>query len=76
VRLAAKDFETSLRATQARQRGGLASLLELEVSRRNAVAAQSALIELQRERAVAWIGLYRALGGGWSEATPDPAATP
>ena len=65
---AARDFEASLRATQARQKSGLASLLDLEAARRNAVQAQSALIELQRERAAAWIALYRALGGGWSAA--------
>ncbi len=67
ARLAALDFEASLRATEARQKGGLASLFDLEAARRNAVAAQSALIELQRERTAAWISLYRALGGGWSE---------
>ena len=61
--LAAQDFEASLRATQARQRGGLASLFDLETARRNAVAAQSALIDLKRERAAAWISLYRTLGG-------------
>jgi outer membrane protein TolC len=66
---AAQDFETSLRATAARQQGGLASLFDLEAARRNAVSAQSALIDLQRERAQAWISLVRALGGGW-----DPAA--
>ncbi len=66
--LAARDFEASLRATQQRQKGGLASLLDLETSRRTAVSAQSALIELQRERATAWISLYRALGGGWDSA--------
>ena len=65
---AARDFEASLLATQARQKSGLASLLDLEAARRNAVQAQSALIELQRERAAAWIALYRALGGGWSAA--------
>lgn len=62
---AARDFEASMRATTARQKGGLASLFELEVSRRDTLAAQSALIELQRERTTAWISLYRALGGGW-----------
>ncbi|MDP1649122.1 MAG: TolC family protein, partial [Rubrivivax sp.] len=67
ARLAAAGFEASLRATAARQQGGLASLFELEESRRNAVAAQIALIELQREDAAAWIALYRALGGGWRE---------
>lgn len=67
---AAVDFERALRATQARQQGGLASLLDLEAARRNAVLAQSTLIDLQREHASAWIGLVRALGGGW-----DPAAS-
>lgn len=64
---AARDFEAVLRATDARQRGGLASLFELEDARRNAVAAQAALIELDRERATAWVSLARALGGGWTQ---------
>jgi multidrug efflux system outer membrane protein len=72
---AARDFEASLRATQARQKGGLASVLDLETARRNAVQAQSALIELQRERASAWIALYRALGGGWTAETPARTTT-
>jgi outer membrane protein, multidrug efflux system len=71
---AALDFERSLTATEARQRGGLASLLDLESARRNAVQAQSALIELQRERAAAWIALYRSLGGGWTADTTVAAA--
>jgi outer membrane protein, multidrug efflux system len=71
---AARGFEESLVATQARQRGGLASVLDLEVSRRNALQAQGALIELQRERAAAWIALYRALGGGWDPASLGAAA--
>ena len=69
---AARDFEASLRATQARQQGGLASLFDLEAARRNALQAQSALIDLQREQAAAWIALYRALGGGWNAADPGP----
>ena len=75
---AAQDFEASLVATQARQRGGLASLFDLESARRNAVQAQSALVDLQRERATAWISLYRALGGGWSaqDTVPTAAAQP
>ena len=73
---AALDFEASLRATEARQRGGLASVLDLEVARRNALQAQSALIELKRERASAWITLYRALGGGWTAAELNSIAAP
>jgi NodT family efflux transporter outer membrane factor (OMF) lipoprotein len=72
---AARDFEASLRATEARQKGGLASLFDLEAARRNAVQAQTALIELQRERVAAWIDLYRALGGGWQAPSPAAATT-
>jgi multidrug efflux system outer membrane protein len=71
VAQATRDFERSFRAAEARQRGGLASLFELEDARRTAVAAASALIDLQRERTAAWIALYRAVGGGWT-----PAAAP
>ncbi|MBX3635085.1 MAG: efflux transporter outer membrane subunit [Rubrivivax sp.] len=64
---AVRDFEATVRAAEARQRGGLGSLFDLENARLSALAAQSALTELQRERAVAWTDLVRALGGGWSE---------
>ena len=74
VMAAAVDFEASLTATAARQRGGLASLLDLEAARRNAVQARGTLIELQRERAAAWIALYRSLGGGWTPADTVPTA--
>ena len=66
AQVASEGFAASFRATEARFRGGLASLFELEDARRSALQAQVALIDLQRERASAWIALYRALGGGWS----------
>ncbi len=69
ARTAADGFAASFTATEARYRGGLASLFELEDARRSAVQAQSTLIELQRERVAAWIALYRALGGGWTADT-------
>lgn len=69
TRVAVEGYERSYRATEARYRGGLASLFELEDARRSWVAAQSSLIDLKRERVTAWISLYRALGGGWT--APD-----
>jgi len=75
AQLAAEGFAESLRATDARFKGGLASLFELEDARRSAVLAQTALIDLQRERVAAWIALYRALGGGWSAADSSLAAS-
>ncbi len=72
---AADGFRESFRAAQARQRNGLASVFELEDARRSDVQAQTALIELQRERALAWTSLYRALGGGWEGAHPERSAS-
>ena len=78
ARTAADGFERSYRAVESRYKGGLASLFELEDARRSAVGAQSALIELQRERVAAWISLYRSLGGGWSadEAQAESTVAP
>lgn len=66
ARVAADGYRASLAATQARYNGGLASLVELEDARRTALAAETALVGLQRERMAAWIALYRAAGGGWT----------
>ncbi|MFY3385354.1 efflux transporter outer membrane subunit [Paracidovorax sp. MALMAid1276] len=62
---AAAGYRASFDATEARWRGGLASLVELEDARRTALAAENALIALQHERQAAWVALYRAAGGGW-----------
>jgi len=67
AQVAADNFEVSVRATEARYRSGFGTLFELEDARRSALAAQITLIELRRERVAAWIALYRALGGGWSQ---------
>ena len=72
--VAALGYSASFTGTEARYKAGLASLVELEDARRTLLAAQSALVSLERERRSAWIALYRALGGGWSTATPP--ATP
>lgn len=72
---AADGFRASFVAVQARQRSGLASLFELEDARRSDVQAQTALIELQRDRSLAWIALYRALGGAWDTSAPVQTAS-
>ena len=68
---AADNFGVSFRAAEARYKSGFGTLFELEDARRSALAAQNSLIDLRRERVAAWIALYRALGGGWSQGT-DP----
>ena len=73
TRVAIDGFEASLRAADARFRGGLGSLFDLEDARRSALLAHSTLVDLQREQVAAWINLYRALGGGWTPA-PDTTA--
>ncbi len=70
--VAADGYRASFAGTEARYKAGLASLVELEEARRVLLAAQSAVVLLERERRNAWIGLYKALGGGWSTAAPHP----
>ncbi|RYF34992.1 MAG: efflux transporter outer membrane subunit [Comamonadaceae bacterium] len=66
---AVQNYQASFDATQARYQSGLASLFELEDSRRTLFAAQTARVSLARERTEAWVSLYRSVGGGWSR--PD-----
>ncbi|MEJ1166510.1 efflux transporter outer membrane subunit [Variovorax sp. CCNWLW186] len=63
---AVQNYQASFDATQARYQSGLASLFELEDSRRTLYAAQTARVSLQRERTEAWVALYRSMGGGWA----------
>ncbi len=66
ARVAIEGFSTSRQAVQQRYQNGMASLFELEEARRSQLAAETALVSLQRERIAAWIALYRAAGGGWT----------
>lgn len=66
ARIAVQGYRSSFNATEARYKGGLASLVELEEARRNRLAAENALVALERERRSAWVALYRAAGGGWT----------
>jgi NodT family efflux transporter outer membrane factor (OMF) lipoprotein len=71
---ASAAYATAFQANEAGYRAGALSLLDLEESRRATLAAQSAWQALAFERTEAWIGLYRALGGGWTLGA-DPAPT-
>lgn len=70
AKVATDGFERSYRAAAASYHAGAASLFDLEDARRSLVAAQSTLIELRCERLLAWIALYRSMGGGWAP-TPE-----
>jgi len=66
VLAAAQGYRVSFNATESRYKNGLASLVELEETRRTMLAADSVVVTLERERRAAWIALYRAAGGGWT----------
>lgn len=70
VRHAARDYRAAFNATEAGQRAGFASLMELEEARRTQLAADTTLAAWEQERVAAWIALYRAVGGGWPAALP------
>jgi outer membrane protein TolC len=67
-----EGYRASFAGTESLYRSGLGNLIEVEDQRRLLLAAETALVSLQRERLAAWIALYRALGGGWT--TPEATA--
>lgn len=64
--VATEGYSAAFAASEARFKSGLGSLSDLEDTRRTALAAKTALLNLERERSAAWIALYRAVGGGWT----------
>ena len=72
VNKSADGFKVSLTATQMRYQASLANLFELEDARRADLQAQTNVVTLSNERALAWISLYRAMGGGWTQALNSP----
>ncbi|RZI44692.1 efflux transporter outer membrane subunit [Herbaspirillum sp. HC18] len=74
ARTAVEGYRASYDATEARYKGGLGSLFELEDSRRTRLVAETTLVLLERERRAAWVALYRAAGGGWNAEAMEQAA--
>jgi outer membrane protein, multidrug efflux system len=60
-------YEAFARAAQARLAAGVGTVLELEEARRAVLGAQVAILNAERERLIAWVSLYRAVGGGWTK---------
>ena len=65
VKKSADGFNVTLSATQTRFQANLANLFELEEARRASLQADINVFTLENERILAWISLYRAMGGGW-----------
>ncbi len=72
--IATEGYSAAFAASEARFKSGLGSLSDLEDTRRTALSAKTALLNLERERSAAWVTLYRALGGGWSKSANDNLA--
>ncbi len=68
----------ALRLSTMRYEGGVTSFLEVLVTERDLFEAELALAQAQRDEVLAFVQLYRALGGGWqTEAFPlTRAVTP
>ncbi|WP_373976416.1 efflux transporter outer membrane subunit [Chitinibacter sp. SCUT-21] len=62
---AVNGYQKQLDSGEAMWQAGAASLLDLEVSRRFLLGAQTRLISLQREQLANWIALYKSVGGEW-----------
>ncbi len=76
TRSAAAGYRANYAGVQAKQRAGLANLLELEDARRTTYAAEASVAALDYEGVSAWITLYRAAGGGWDgNFTPTTASS-
>jgi NodT family efflux transporter outer membrane factor (OMF) lipoprotein len=73
AQLAAQGYAEFLAAAESQWRVGTVNLLDLEQARRSSLAANAGLLQVQRERVVAWLALYKAMGGGWASSA-DAAA--
>ena len=78
AKLRAPDLQASLagyqafeKAAQARLSVGAGSVLELEDARRAVLAAQVAVLAVEREWLAASVSLYRAVGGGWNQSATN-----
>lgn len=61
---------------QKRQKAGFASQIETLDAERTAVGALNTVLNLQRDQALAWVALYRAVGGGWTQVDLDISGAP
>jgi len=72
ARAAAQNYTVLLDSQENRYQLGATSLLDLEDSRRLALASRETLAAVEREISASWIALYKAAGGGWNDAAPSP----
>lgn len=68
ARAAAQGYRANFQATEQLYLAGFGNLIDAEASRRQSLASDRAVAELEQEQAAAWIALYRAAGGAWEDA--------
>ncbi|WP_020647972.1 efflux transporter outer membrane subunit [Solimonas variicoloris] len=80
ARQAEANYSVLLASQENRYRLGASSLLDLEETRRLALASRETLAAVEAEISQSWIALYKAAGGGWRDDTAtiptDPRGTP
>lgn len=70
----AERLHTVLQTQNQQRTHGLISQRDWLISQRQAWAADAEVLDLQRQRQEAWIGLYRAAGGGFVPERQTPAS--
>jgi multidrug efflux system outer membrane protein len=68
----AETLAAQSRLSRDRYRGGVTSYLEVLDTERQAFDAETGLAVAERDVRLAFVDLYRALGGGWDAAPPPP----
>jgi multidrug efflux system outer membrane protein len=69
---AVQALSESLRIAKVRYVGGLSTYIEVLDAQQQLFPAENALAQTTRDELLALVELYRALGGGWSQAPPAP----
>jgi multidrug efflux system outer membrane protein len=69
---AVRALDQSLVTARKRYVGGLATYLEVLDAQQELFPAENALAQTRRDELLAVVAVYRALGGGWSEAGAEP----
>ena len=71
LKTAIQGYKEALTATEAKVKAGFANLIELEEIRRSTLLAETTALDVSKERILAWVALYRAVGGGWTAAQTE-----
>ncbi|MDR7271735.1 NodT family efflux transporter outer membrane factor (OMF) lipoprotein [Pelomonas saccharophila] len=70
-----REWEGIALRSFSQAQAGLQSGVQRNTTFRNALAAYDAVLSVRAEHALAWIRLYRSLGGGWTAEAPTNTNT-